>query len=170
MADNLPDVVRGAVEGLVRGLLSRKGKEGDRPPTAEVVEARHFVLRDAQGRGRAVLAMLAQGPGLLLLDEREEVRAMLWQEGGGAFLRLSAGGGPASQALLRVEEGVPELAFYAPDGQPGVSLRFLKDGPRLQLWDTHGRCRAEMAVDESGPAVVVYDDHEEEQAALRCPD
>ena len=44
----LDDVVRGAVEGLVRGILSR----GERDPAepAEQVEARSFVLRDDEGQ------------------------------------------------------------------------------------------------------------------------
>ena len=68
----LDDVVKGAVEGLVRGILSRRSDE-----SANQIEAQSFVLRDGKGRGRAVLAMLEEGPGLTLLDGREEIKALL---------------------------------------------------------------------------------------------
>jgi hypothetical protein len=38
----LDDVIKGAVEGLVKGLMSGRGK-----PDGRVVEAEHLVLRDA---------------------------------------------------------------------------------------------------------------------------
>jgi hypothetical protein len=47
----LDDVVKGGVEGFIRGLLARKADE-----STGQIEAQSFVLRDGKGRGRAVLA------------------------------------------------------------------------------------------------------------------
>ena len=64
------EIAKGAIEGLVRGILARKPNQNPGH-----VEGHSFVLRDDRGRGRAVLAMLKDGPGLTLLNADEAVRA-----------------------------------------------------------------------------------------------
>jgi hypothetical protein len=163
----LDQVVKGAVEGLVRGLLSRRDS-GDPSKSAGIVEAQSFVLRDGSGKGRAILTLLPDGPGLLLLNEREQVQAMLWLDRQGTYLSFRSEKKP--ELMLRVQGDVPELAFYDAQGTASAALRLLPDGPRLELWDRQGKRRADIAVDERGPALTLFDANEVPQAEVRCPE
>jgi hypothetical protein len=161
----LDDVVKGAVEGLVRGILSRKSDE-----SADQIEAQSFVLRDGKGRGRAVLAMLEEGPGLTLLNGREEVKGLLGLDKEGAYLQFW-GKDDRTTVLLRMENNEPELVFCDAKDVPRASLRLCPDGPSLQLWDGNGKCRVMVRMDdENGPSVVVYDENEEPVQQLGLPE
>jgi hypothetical protein len=59
----LDDRAKGAVEGLATAILNRKSSnQSDQQRTHTQIETQSLVLRDAHGRGRAVLAMLDNGP------------------------------------------------------------------------------------------------------------
>lgn len=108
----LDDVVKGAVEGLVRGILSRKADE-----STGQIEAQSFVLRDNKGRGRAVLAMLEEGPGLTLLDGREEIKAVLALDKEGCFLAALSQG--AVSSIVGQSRQMPR---HAADGRRGWTV------------------------------------------------
>jgi hypothetical protein len=110
------EIAKGAVEGLVRGILARKPSR-----TTEQVEAQSFVLRDEHGRGRAVLAMLEAGPGLTLLDADEGIRAVLGVGESKAFLELW-GTDNRSNATFSMEGNQPDLSFYDDCGRCQVTL------------------------------------------------
>jgi hypothetical protein len=150
------EIAKGAVEGLVRGILSRKS---DKP--AGHVEAQSFVLRDDEGRGRAVLAMLDGGPGLTLLNSGEQIKAVLGVGEDEAYLELWGSGGKAN-ALVRMEGDEPELVFFDDEGRARASLRLFATGPCLRLFDANSKCRAMMELNpEDQPSVVVFDENEQ---------
>ena len=79
----LDDLAKGAVEGLITAILNRKSSNPQRTHTQ--IETQSLVLRDSQGRGRAVLAMLDDGPALTLLtEEEEEIKAVVGLDNAGA--------------------------------------------------------------------------------------
>ena len=156
------EIAKGAVEGLVRGILSGKGGKSSRQ-----VEAHSFVLRDDQNRGRAVLAMLGDGPGLTLLDSDEQIKAVLALDNQGAHLQFW-GEDNTTNVLVRLEGNEPELVFFDANNEPRASLRLYPNGPCFRLWDGKDKCRVMMQVDaEDGPSVAVFDEHEEPVQQLR---
>jgi hypothetical protein len=161
----LDDVVKGAVEGLVRGILARKSDE-----SATQIDCQSFVLRDSKGRGRAVLAMLEEGPGLTLLDRQEEVKALLGLTKEGVVLQFW-GKDDHTEVTLRIRNNEPELVFFDANDEPRASLQLCPDGPYLQLWDSNGKCRVMVRMDdEDGPSVALYDENEEPVRRLGLPD
>jgi hypothetical protein len=161
----LDDVVKGAVEGLVRGILARKSDE-----TTDQIDAQSFVLRDGKGHGRAVLAMLEEGPGLTLLNRREEVKALLGLDKEGPYLQFW-GKDDRTTVLLRMDDNQPELLFFDAQNVPRASLGLDSDGPCLQLLDSNGKCRVQLNMDdENGPSVVLYDENEQQVQQLEVPE
>jgi hypothetical protein len=158
----LDDVVKGGVEGFIRGLLARKADE-----STGQIEAQSFVLRDGKGRGRAVLAMLEEGPGLTLLNAREEIKAVLGLDKEGAHLQFWGKDRPTN-VLVRMDGDEPELVFFDARDEPRASLRLYRNGPCLRLWDSKGKCRVMLQMDDKdGPSVVVYDENETPVQQLR---
>jgi hypothetical protein len=75
------EFAKGALESLVRNILGPRKETSEAASDQEaseepndVVEASHFVLRDSKGRGRAILAMLDHGPGLIAVPEAVSCR------------------------------------------------------------------------------------------------
>lgn len=166
----LDDLAKGAVEGLITAILSRKSSnQNDQNQTHTQIETQSLVLRDAQGRGRAVLTMLDAGPALTLLTEDEEVKAVVGLNEGDAYLQFW-GASAGCSLIARMEGDQADVSFYD-DGQvQRATLGLDSDGPTLQMRDAEGRCRVQLDVDEDGPSLVVYDEQQQEQAAVRCPD
>lgn len=159
----LDDVVKDAVEGLVRGILSRKGDK-----SSDHLEVQSLVLRDSQGRGREVLSMLENGPGLTLLDEQEQLKAMLALDKLEAYLKF-CGKNNATCIELRIDNNEPELVFFDAAQTPRASLMLHSDGPSLRLWDKAGKCRVQIEMDEeSEPTVTVFDENEIPCSQLDC--
>ena len=150
------DIAKGAVEGLVRGILSRKNAPGT--SRSDVVEASHFVLRDAQDRGRAILTMLDGGPALLMLDPKEQVRSLLCVEGEASYLSLR-GKDEAVKAIVMVDEDGPAVFFHDKEETHRVSLQLYDDAPALCYRDAAGRTRAVFTVDGDGPGLYDEDDN-----------
>jgi hypothetical protein len=113
--------------------------------------------------------MLDDGPGLTLLNKREEIRAVLGLDKAGAYLQLW-GKDNKTNVMLRMEGNEPDLVFFDANNAPRAALTLFGSGPNLRLWDAAGRCRVEMEMDaEGGPSLTLYDENEQEQARLPCP-
>jgi hypothetical protein len=159
------ELAKGAVEGLVRGILARKADK-----SSGQVEAQSFVLRDDKGRGRALLTMLEGGPGLTLLNEREQIQALFGLDAQGGYLQFWGKDG-RTNILVRIEGNEPEFVFFDRNDEPRGSLRLYPSGPCFRLWDGNGKCRLMIQTDtEDGPSVVVYDENEEPAQQLQCPE
>jgi hypothetical protein len=157
------ELAKGAVEGLVHGILSRKA---DKP--SGQVDAQSFVLRDDRGRGRALLTMLEGSPGLTFLNEREQIQALLALHPQGGHLQFWGKDG-STNITVRIEGNEPELVFFDRNDEPRASLRLYASGPCLRLWDSNGKCRVLLETNvEAGPSVIVYDENEEPVQQLRC--
>jgi hypothetical protein len=156
------EIAKGAAEGLVRGILARKPD----CPSGQV-DAQSFVLRDGQGRGRAILAMLDDQPGLILLNSAEEIKAQLGLNEKGAFLAMYGNAGQPG-VVVRMEGDDPELVFFDANDMARASLRLYPTGPSLYLWDDQERCRVQVQMHaEAGPSVVRFDENEEPIQELR---
>lgn len=120
--------LRQRIERLEEGVRRRDGPgplqplPGPVPPavagthSAAEFTARRFVVEDAEGRIRAVLADSARyGPMLALLDESGDLRVLVAQGGpDSAGLEVLDAAG-ASRIRLSLEDGEPALRLY--DGQ-----------------------------------------------------
>lgn len=169
----LDEIAKSAVDGLVSAILSRKSShEVAAPSQLEIpgqIETQSLILRDAQGRGRAVLTMLDSGPALTLLTEEEEVKAVIGLNQGDAYLQFW-GASDGRSLIVRMEDDEADVSFYD-DGQvQRATLGLDSRGPTLQMRDAEGHCRVQLDVDENGPSLVVYDEQQQEQAAVRCPE
>ncbi|MCX7021120.1 MAG: hypothetical protein NTW26_02380, partial [bacterium] len=96
--------------------------------SGNIIRANGFVLEDAEGRGRAVLEMMAGGPRLGLYDENGQIRV----------------------ALVAFEDG-PMLALIDENGEIRDTLVSYKGGPALGLYDDNGKIRAGLDMITGGP-------------------
>jgi hypothetical protein len=112
---------------------------------APKVVARSFVLVDENGKTRAVLAGVKDGPALGLYDENGKTRA--W---------------------LDVGEDGPGLTLYDENGKGRAMLAVGKDGPGLLgLYDENGKPSAVLDVGKHGPGLVLFD--KERKIVFRAP-
>lgn len=155
-------LVVATVTGLALPAIG--GRPADSPvvrPTAlgDVVEARRFVLRDAEGRPRATLAVADDGiPRLSFVDADGETRAALGprhlylaaedgmaaiklfvNQGGTPALRLEQGG-RLRAVLGMTADGTLALGFYGQDGKGRALLDVGSNGaPGLTLFHASGK-------------------------------
>jgi hypothetical protein len=127
-----------------------RGQAG--PPKGNVVEAERFVLRDAEGKERAVWGVGREGPHLSLLDTEARGRVVLAVTKGGAYLHLQDGDNRPRLELtaetgwsplnvndddtLRATVGwgrEPMLGLF--DEKGGKVIEVVKEGHRLALYD-----------------------------------
>ena len=155
----LDDLAKGAVEGLISAILSRK--------SSNQIETQGLILRDSNGHGRAVLAMLDSGPAITLLTETGQVKAVVGLDDAGPYLQFW--GAKNGSLLARMEGDEADISFYDHGQVQRATLGLDGNGPTLQMRDGEGRCRVQLVVDEDGPSVALYDEHQQEQAAVRCP-
>jgi hypothetical protein len=161
------EVAKEAVEGLIRGILSRK-PGGQSEPAPGHLEVRSLVLRDAAGAGRAVLAVLDDGPALTLLGPDQRVRAAVGVDGTGPYLQLWGTDG-RSNLILRLDADSVDLSLYDRAGVQRAGVELDADGPGVVLRDPAGRCRVQVTVDGNGdPSVTLYDADGRARAGLSC--
>jgi hypothetical protein len=109
---------------------------------AKVIEAEKFVLRDADGKGRARLESLPSGlVRLVLLDKDENVQSV-----------LGVGVGRPSLVLAgRNNKTILTTSFLSISGKSRLTLAVLPSGEQsLALTDNTGRTRAELAIEVDG--------------------
>lgn len=108
--------------------------------TATAVEAQSFVLKDANGKVRAELAMMGSGPSLKFRDENGSalVTLSLNDKPAGPLLLLSDPQHHASVALSVLENAGPQLSLAGE--RPDIQLRMgvSPDGTTLELSDKDG--------------------------------
>ena len=97
------------------------------------VEANEFVLRDLEGKKRAVLGLEDGQPNLVLFDAS----------------------GNAKVLLASTEDG-PGLVFYV-NGKVRAVLDVMPDGPRLVFYDEQKEVRAIMALVGDKLGFFLYD-------------
>ena len=108
------------------------------PAPGSVVQARSFVLQDAQGRVRATWGVTKEG----------SVQLALQDEQGNPRARMSV-----------LEDGSTGLALVDSAGQPRAALGLLADGTiNLVFADQGGRSRAVFGLTSSGASSLVLAD------------
>jgi len=83
-----------------------------------IIRANGFIVEDANGKSRIMLAMTEDGPTLSLLDENGKGRA-----------------------ILNVIRGVAILGLNDENGKPRAMLGVSKEGPAIGLTDENGKTR-----------------------------
>ena len=144
-------LLAGFVGALAATTISPARASETTPVLAEV-RAQRFVVVDAAGRTRAVLASPDAGPGLLLLDAAGKLRAMLSVGAAGSLLRLYDTAGS-----LRV--GLAVTVF-------GQTTR---GTPALHLLDAAGKTRVALVAHNDDPGVVVLDAAGNACDSMVCP-
>ncbi len=121
---------------------------------AKVVEAEKFVLRDADGKGRARLESLPSGlVRLALLDKDENIQSVLG---------VGIVGTPSLVLAGRNNKTILTTSFLSVSGKGGKSrltLAVLPSGAQsLVLTDNTARTRAELAIEVDGsPTFGLFD-------------
>jgi len=100
------------------------------------IRANSFVLEDANGKIRAHLILLKEGPRLALYDENNKPRTVLSLTKKGPGLHLLDGNGRVG--LCVIKEG-PVWHLTDENGKTRVGVGVTKDGPVLHLLDGNGR-------------------------------
>jgi hypothetical protein len=113
----------------------------------EVLEAQKFVLRDSQGRGRAMLGFTPENSPVLILNQTDGTL--------GATLKV----GP---------QGQPMLSLYDKGGNPRALLSVDTDGSAgLTFGNADGKARAGLAVtSEKSAGLILYGNGEKALAVV----
>lgn len=108
-------------------------------PRDKVVQAEKIVLRDENGKQRAVLTMSDNHPQLALLDEDDKPRLILSASNEGAMVGFGDENGKLRCSLTANSEG-GSLMFADKEGHFRASLfNLIRKGPGLVLQDQDGR-------------------------------
>ncbi len=140
-------VVLAVIAAVVLMGQATKGK------VAKVVEAEKFVLRDADGKGRARLESLPSGlVRLALLDKDENIQSVLGVGVGRPSLVLA---GRNNKTILTTSF----LSVSGKGGKSRLTLAVLPSGAQsLVLTDNTARTRAELAIEVDGsPTFGLFD-------------
>lgn len=129
------------------------------PPLSGTVEASKFLLKDTDGRERAVLGVTDYGPFLNFYDASGAVRALMGLFAESPFLTLSDKEGTSKVELTDLSDG-PHVVLYDANHQLRAIFDVLEGGPRLELYDRECNSRAKITVAESGPQFGLFDANE----------
>ena len=112
----------------------------------DAVEARKFVLVDANDKAIAELGAAQGGSGLVLMDSAGKPRAALvLTKAGDPGLKLYDGGGVVRAALVVGNDGRSGLAMYDAEGRNRAALATSPQAaPALLLFDGDGRVTTQL--------------------------
>ena len=103
------------------------------------VEAETFVIRDANGKPRAVLGMTAGGPALLFIDANGKQRMTLGTPAGEEPVLLFLDANEKERAGLTILAGLSVLTFTDANEKQRVILGISVRGPGLVVRDANGK-------------------------------
>ncbi|MGE3817891.1 MAG: hypothetical protein AB7I30_00500 [Isosphaeraceae bacterium] len=138
--------------GLI-ALVGASAQVGDVSVRATVVEASRFVVRDAEGRERARLAMGEDhSPRLVFSDDQGRVRLQISvAPNGSPGVRLLDETQKAEAGLAVSGGGRPGLVLNDQSGRTRASLTIQQDGgPTLNLRDEKGKARVVLDASPDG--------------------
>jgi hypothetical protein len=145
-------IVVAMVLGLGTALLWYSVRSG-LPGSPQIVSARQFVLRDANGRVRGAWGLDDSGAVRLTLSdeaERQRVRLSLLQDGS-AGLSFADSADRKLAVLGLLPDNTTNLALTDPAGVPRAVLGVASDGSsNLVFADREGATRAGLGVDSRG--------------------
>lgn len=146
-------VVAGILAGLAAVLLVVSARNGFSGSAADVVQARRFVLRDANGVVRGIWGIEKTGELQFVLRDaksRPRVRVMLL-DGGASGLTLSDSAQHTRAVLALLPDETTTLTFADGSGQTRTVLGANADGASTIVFaDREGNTRAGMGVDKAG--------------------
>ncbi|MFQ5989497.1 MAG: hypothetical protein ACE5K9_06250 [Candidatus Methylomirabilales bacterium] len=111
--------------------------QAEKKDVPKAIEAESFVVRDAQGKLRAILGVWQDGEVRLLLPDQEQ----------------------RSRAILAVKpDGSPYLGLYGEDGKRRIGMAVLPDGLALGFAHADGKSRAGLSVWPDGSSTMFLAD------------
>jgi hypothetical protein len=131
----------------------------------KVIRATQFILEDENGKTRATLEVLKNGPGLFLYDGTDKPLVSLGLSKDGPALLLHDKTGKLRAGLSVLTTG-PALLLHDETDKLRVALSVHKGGPALDLVDETGKSRVGLNVDKDGPRLDLYDENARLRAAL----
>ncbi|MBI4464281.1 MAG: hypothetical protein HY647_06210 [Acidobacteria bacterium] len=114
------------------------------------VEANEFILRDGDGKVRAMLT----SSGLNLIDVDGNLRAAVGVTPVGPVLMLQAAD-QKTRAVLALELGVPILRLYT-DDKGGALIAMRPNGPNFTLFDANEQGRVVAALGQDGATLSLH--------------
>jgi hypothetical protein len=162
-------VVAAAWIGTPGNVLAENGAKAP-----NVVRANEFILEDADGKGRATLSVLSDGPALRLANAKGKICAVLSVTKDTPKLGLIDENGKVRAALGATKDGAV-LVLSDENDKARARLALDKDGPVLELSDEKGKDRAVLSALKDGPSLDLFDEKGKGRAALgssksRSPD
>jgi hypothetical protein len=136
------------------------GQASVRKVPAEI-EAQKFVLRDSQGRGRAILGFTSDNLPVLILNQTDGTLGATLEVGPRGQPTLSLydrGGNP--RALLSVDtDGSAGLTFGNPDGKPRAGLAVTSEkSAGLVLYGNSGKALQVVGLARDGSPTIMFAD------------
>ena len=137
------------------------------------IQAREFILRDAEGRVRASLSLRPDGtPGLALFNESGQPRLSLdLSTDDQPGVNLHDEDGTLRAALAIRPDGTPGMGLFGSDRKPRVSLDLgLNQTAGFHLFDEAGALRGALAIRPDGsPGLGLFDERGEPGQSLELP-
>ena len=118
------------------------------------ITAHKFTLVDGNGKTRADLIMLKDGPSLSLYDENGKTRAELVALKDGSGLSLYDKNDKKRAELVALKDG-SGLSLYDKNDKKRARLRLDEDRPSLNLSDENGKPRAMLEEDKNGASLIL---------------
>ena len=107
----------------------------------KVIEAEEFVLLDAKGNRRLVMAVIENEPSIGMYDAKGKVRF-----------------------IMRLLENGPAITLCGEDEETGLTMTVIKDTPAISLWDENGKNRLGMRLLKGKPCIEFSDMNEKVRA------
>ena len=116
------------------------------PGDNRIIRANSFILEDENGKPRASLDVVNDGPVLLMFDENVKTRVQ-----------------------MDVFKNEPRLSMTdeSDKNSAQIQMHVDKDGPALGIVDENGKVRAQMSTGKDGPALVMRDENEKARVMMR---
>ena len=126
---------------------------------ADAVEARMFTLVDKNGKMRARLSIIDDGPALSLYGKNDKMRAKLSIIDDRPALSVHNKSGKVRAMLSIIDDG-PALSLLDESGEVRAMLSMVSDSPGLLLRDENGQTRATLHSDKDfGPGLSLRDEN-----------
>jgi len=125
---------RGGV--AILGVLSAVILMGQAAPSAHVVEAQRFILKDSDGKVRGWMGTIGKGSELTLGNVNAQPMMRLIVSTDASDLHFF--GSRMSGMNLGLDTGNPDISMAGAEKNGGARITFGKDGPTLTLEDAKG--------------------------------
>jgi len=125
---------------------------GQAMPSARVVEAQKFVVKDSDGNVRGWMGSVGKGSELILgsINSQPMIRLIVSTDAGD----LHFFGNRKSGMNLGLDEGIPDISMIGAEGSGSAKISFRNPGPSLTLEDKNGSSAVLGAIQPAQPSAL----------------